>query len=368
MKNAKFIIIGSGWRSLYYARIAKALPERFTLAAMLCRTEEKAELIHGKYGIPTTTSVEKCAAMKPDFVVVAVSKSAVAPVAVEWIRKGFPVLAETSAAFEKEDLCEFWRLQQEEGAKLLIAEQYPRYPIYGAMLRLLLEGWIGDPYSATVSLAHDYHGAGLLRAFLGVGMTPFRVTGKRFLFPTTETLTRYELYTDGRIADKKRNVAILEFENGKMAVHDFDSEQYHSPIRKNYVDIRGCRGELQNQRLYYLNENYLAREGEMKVSVRIVETEDENPNLHRFEEITQIECGGRLLYEPPFGLCGLAQDETAIALVMSDMAAWVLEEKIPFYPLAEALQDSYMSILWKKAISSGAVMESEKMPWHVSPV
>ena len=35
MKKTSFAIVGSGWRSLYFVRIAKALPERFELRAML---------------------------------------------------------------------------------------------------------------------------------------------------------------------------------------------------------------------------------------------------------------------------------------------------------------------------------------------
>ena len=38
-----FIIVGSGWRSLYYVRIAKAMPNVFCLDAMYCRTQEKAD-------------------------------------------------------------------------------------------------------------------------------------------------------------------------------------------------------------------------------------------------------------------------------------------------------------------------------------
>lgn len=38
MTKLRFIVVGSGWRSLFYWRIAQALPERFELCAMLCRT------------------------------------------------------------------------------------------------------------------------------------------------------------------------------------------------------------------------------------------------------------------------------------------------------------------------------------------
>lgn len=41
MGKYHFIIIGSGWRSLYYVRIAKAMPDILCLDAMYCRTQEK---------------------------------------------------------------------------------------------------------------------------------------------------------------------------------------------------------------------------------------------------------------------------------------------------------------------------------------
>ena len=43
MGKYHFIIIGSGWRSLYYVRIAKAMPDILRLDAMYCRTQEKAD-------------------------------------------------------------------------------------------------------------------------------------------------------------------------------------------------------------------------------------------------------------------------------------------------------------------------------------
>ena len=45
MKKFRFVIVGSGWRSLFYVRIAKEMPEVFEVAALLCRSEEKAQKI-----------------------------------------------------------------------------------------------------------------------------------------------------------------------------------------------------------------------------------------------------------------------------------------------------------------------------------
>ena len=72
MKPLSFVIVGSGWRSLFFARIARQFPEQFDLKYMLCRSEEKAQELKEKYGLPSTTSEELCDEAKPDFVVVAI--------------------------------------------------------------------------------------------------------------------------------------------------------------------------------------------------------------------------------------------------------------------------------------------------------
>lgn len=123
MAKLRFIVVGSGWRSLFYWRIAQALPERFELCAMLCRTEEKAEKMHREYGVPVSTSAEQCAALHPDLVVVAVNKASIAAVSTEWLARGFAVLSETPAALEEDALRALWQLHR-QGAKLQVAEQY----------------------------------------------------------------------------------------------------------------------------------------------------------------------------------------------------------------------------------------------------
>lgn len=301
--------------------------------------------------------------MKPDFVVVAVSKDSIGEVTLQWASYGFPVLCETPVGLEEGMLVKLWEAQQ-RGAVILCAEQYTRYPLYQAMQKKLDSNLIGEPDCAVVSLAHEYHGASLIRTFLREGMTPFRVTGQEFSFPTVETLSRYERFTDGRMGMKKRTAAVIKFQDEKAALYDFDSEQYRSPIRRNYVDIQGCRGEMKDETFYYLDEENLPAQARLEVESRMVRTASENPNLREFQEVTGITCCGEILYTPPFGLCGLSEDETAIALVMADAAECGAGVKEADYPLREALQDCYMTILLRQSIREERSVESQPMPWQ----
>ena len=69
-----YVVVGSGFRSLYFARIAARYPKLFHMPYLLCRTQEKADRIAGEHGIPTTISLEACLQAKPDFVVIAVNR------------------------------------------------------------------------------------------------------------------------------------------------------------------------------------------------------------------------------------------------------------------------------------------------------
>ena len=345
MEKYRFIIVGSGWRSLFYVRVAKALSHHFELCAMLCRTQEKADRLATEHGIHTTTSIEECLEMKPDFIVVAVNKASIAEVSKEWLEKGFTVLCETPASLELETLHELWTLH-EQGAKLAVAEQYIYYPNYYAITQVLEHELIGDPYCAVVSLAHEYHGASLIRNFLKEDMTPFTINGKTFTFPTVETMSRYEQFTDGRIADKKRTIAVFEFADSKVGLYDFDSEQYRSPIRHNYLNIRGPRGEIKDDKIYFLNNDNIPECKSLEISTHIMEMPGKENVM-------------------------LSSDETAIAQVMYGVAAYARDENIlskelngPVYSLQNALQDSYMTILLNQAIATGKVIKSIRQPWH----
>lgn len=301
--------------------------------------------------------------MKPDFVVTAVSKTAGAETAMHWMDRGFPVLCETPASQDLETLNKLW-LRFEQGQKLVTAEQYWLYPCYSALLRLVKSGIIGDVNSLNISLAHEYHGASLMRALLGIAPnTVFSVSSKSFSFPVTETRNRYEEFTDGRIVSKTRTAAIFEFADGQAAFYDFDSEQYHSKIRRNSYLIRGTRGEIRDGRVLYLNAENEAEEEAIRVETRQLHRDFKNPNPEFAEEVTGIFFQDEKLWEPPFGLCGLSQDETAVAQLMLRTGEYAKGCAENPYPPSEALQDAYMAILMKNSAETGKPVKSEHQSW-----
>lgn len=362
MGKYHFIIIGSGWRSLYYVRIAKAMPDILRLDAMYCRTQEKADKMAEEFSIHTTTSIEECVGYKPDFAVVAVNKTSICDVSIEWMDRGITVLSETPAALDMDSLKKLYRYHMSDDKtdkKQVVAEQYREYPYNKARINLVNSGVLGDISCLNISIAHEYHGFSLIRAYLGIKPDEnYTVSGKIYEFPTTQTLTRYDKFTDGRIAPKKRCVAVFEFESGKVAWYDFDSEQYRSPIRKNMIKVQGVRGELINNELYYLDENNVGRKETIVTDINKVMTGNGNPNLAQVNEIKKIAFGDKILYEPVWGLRGLSEDETAIATLMCKTAEYSRGQALPPYSLENALADAYAAILLDEAVRTSNKVSS----------
>lgn len=357
MKPLKFVVIGSGWRSLFYARIARAYPDCFNLGAFFCRSKEKAQWMQEETGIKAVTSPEDCRSENPDFVVVAVNKDSIFQVTREWALKGYPVLCETPAAMELGDLQELWRLRTQEGARIQVAEQYFEYPVFHAAIEIAKRGYLGDPYMFNISAVHDYHGASLIRRLLGTGMENMKVYGKKYVYPVVETDSRQGFIEDGRVSERERVRLTFEFEGGKTAFYDFNSIQYHSRIRSRHLNVQGVRGELDDWTLRSVGEDNRPREYQM------IKEPFETGN-----GIKEIYMGEELLYRNPFyelgKINGLPQDETAIGTLMLGMRRFI-EEGTEAYPLSEGLQDAYVRILMEQTLKSGQMVESKTQVWSL---
>ena len=356
MKPLSFVIVGSGWRSLFFVRIAKTCPELFELKYMLCRTQEKADKMALEHDIPTTVSASECELAKPDFVVVAVSKSTLYEETKKWTEKGFPVLCETPAADSVEDLKELWELLK-AGAKVQVAEQYHRYPIMAAGLKAIREGKLHEPYAVNLSMAHDYHGVSLIRRMLQpVKPESLRLEymcAEQYSFPVTETDSRYGAITDGSVKNRERTVITMHFSGGKVAFYDFSGVQYHSFIRTRHVNVQGRDGEWNDTFVRYVDEEHVPHTEELTAWL--------DPKYECLNTEELIEQGKTW---KPSVIMDNAQDEYAIASMMYDMRAYIEEDK-EVYPMAEALEDAYLYLLMKDAAGKpGCKVVARKMPWH----
>jgi len=357
MKPLSFIIIGSGWRAMFYARIARRFPEQFRLMYMLCRSEEKAARIARDQGILTTLSVEECEKARPDFVVAAVSKTSMFQVTKEWVQKGFAVLCETPAGMDTGQLKELWQLKEQQKARIQTAEQYFRYPILAAGLRAVRQGKLGDPYGVRLSAAHDYHGASLIRHMLQIKPGPVKMWGKTYGFPVRETDSRYGAVTDGSVKERERTCIAMEFAAGKIAYYDFSGVQYHSFIRSRHVNVQGRDGEWNDTILRYVKEDHTPEKEQLLLYLSPRYEELESEALRRAAQ----------KWNPVLEL-DQEQDEYAVACILFDMRDYIETGK-ETYPLAEALEDAYLWILMQKAAENPqTVMNAEAMPWWENPV
>lgn len=354
MNPLSFVIVGSGWRAMFYVRLAQRFPKLFHLQYVLCRTQEKARKLQQE-GIPAVASPDKCRAANPDFVVVAVSKSSISQVAEEWAMMGFPVLCETPAGMSIAELKRLWELQQRQGARIQVAEQYCRYPAIKAGLNAVQEGLLGEPYAVSLSVAHDYHAVSLIRHMLGTGIESVKLIGKKYCFPVTETDSRYGPVTDGSVKDRERTRVEMGFASGKYAFYDFSGVQYHSFIRARHLNVQGRDGEWNDTYLRYVDGEHQSVErcllSYLDPAYAVLETE-------KLREESRTWTPALTLSEE--------QDEYAIATMLFDMGEYIRTGQ-EVYPLSHALEDAYVWLLMQEAVRRpGEIIESQAMPWQRS--
>lgn len=334
-----YLIVGSGYRSEYYGRIAATYPELFR-ALYLCRSEEKTKLIKHNTGIDATTDLDDAISFAPDFVVVAVDREHVADVAREWALRGFPVLTETPVGSSLDTLKSIWDLHQSQGARIVCCEQYYRQPLIAKGLSLIEEGLIGRPSTGYLSLVHDYHAASLLRKMMLTAGEDYVIRGERKVSDVVGTDSRYEAFYDGRITKETRDIIHVDYASGKSAVYDFSSVEYRSYIRSRHIVVRGEKGEWNDRMIYYLDDDNNPQKMLLMPEI---------PEKYRILD-TQALRDARRTWQPELQLDTL-QDEYAIATMLLDMKEYVDGGESP-YPLKDALDDAVFWLMIQEAVAS----------------
>ncbi len=357
MKKICFGLIGSGWRAQFYIRIAKALPDRFELAAVLVRDKEKGDAFSAKFQIPVVNSLDALLEKNPEFVVLAIRRGVVTDCLITLLEKGIPVLSETPPGEDEEALLRLWEACGKYKGKIQVAEQYFLQPLYASWYKAICDGKLGEVQNINISSLHGYHGAAIIRRFLGVGFGNLRLYGKRYWFDVTETYGRTGMVFEGEVIKCSRDRLTMEFDNGKAAFFDFsDPAQYHSFIRTRQLTIQGTRGEIDDLTIRYLNkENIPVTEELHRIDLGVYGNQEWSHYA--------MMLGEEFLFKSPFVNARFNDDEIAVASCLVKMHEYVTEGR-EFYSLADALQDMYLCLKMDDALSNPVTLvETKTQPW-----
>jgi predicted dehydrogenase len=365
-----FGIVGAGWRTEFFLRIARELPEHFTVSGVFARDATKGDTFTAKWGVPTFRTLDALLqATAPRFVVVSVPWEASPTVLTECVEHGIPALAETPPAPDVARLRSLYEFLQEKRGRIQVAEQYAFQPLQQALLSIAHSGRVGTPSQAQVSIAHGYHGISLLRKYLGVMFENATITATRFTTPTVASPGRQGPPAEFKVGNAMQTIAQFQFEDGRWGVFDFMGDQYFSFIRGHRLLVRGERGEIMSNPdgETATVRSLLDETAGMCETVQRVDT-GHGGNLEGYHH-RGYTFSGEWVYRNPFaaranGYAGgrLADDEIAIATALQKMAEYA-EGGPDFYSLAEAAQDRYLDILIEEAWRTGQSVTSEKQLW-----
>ena len=140
--KANYVVIEYGWRADFYYRIAKLLPEQFSICAGVLRTEARAKEVASKEHIFTTVDLDEALSQKPDFAVLCVPREIAKDYLVQLMEKGIPVLCETPPGKNVAELNELWTLSQKYNGRVQIVEQYFLQPYYAGLFRHNLQRYV----------------------------------------------------------------------------------------------------------------------------------------------------------------------------------------------------------------------------------
>lgn len=354
MGKIVFGVIGAGWRTEFFLRIAHAMPEKFVISRIMMRDENKRKILEEKWGVKTCTSIDALLnAGNPEFVVVSVPWATAPVMTSELVKSGMPVLSETPPAPDLEGLNELYKLIG-KGAKIQVAEQYHLQPLHAARISVANSGKLGTVSQVQLSTCHGYHAISLIRKFLGTRYENATISARQFNSQLLGSPGRYgEL--EEKIVNSRQVIASIDF-GDKLGIYDFTDDQYFSWIRSLRLLVRGDRGEINDFKVRYLKDFKTPVEFDL-----LRQGAGEYGNLEGYY-LKGILAGEEWIYRNPFIPGRLTDDEIAIASCFEKMHCYV-KGGPEFYSLSEASQDHYLSLMINKAVETGQTVKTQTQSW-----
>lgn len=313
----KYGIIGAGWRSEFYIRIALLLPETFSVSGIFIRNPEKRKEFSKRYNVPIFDNLNDLLKTDFDFIVSCVNMDSINETAQLLADKGIAVLTETPVSTDNLK------------GKIQVAEQFHFMPRNQAYKRIIDSGILGEVHQVELSCCHDYHSSSLIRFFLDIKDEVPTKTAVVLPHKMNQYNKRSGYIKPIEVISEQK-IIILDF-GDKTAIHNFIREQYFSDIRASRILIRGTNGEISNNTCTYLKDG-LPHSFEIKRNCFGIEE-----NLDGFS-LFNITGNGEVLYDNPFKGSRLSDEEIAIATCLLKMKEYCINGT-EFYSTVDAFYD-----------------------------
>ena len=354
--RARVGIVGAGWRSDFFLRTGSVLDE-VELVGLATRSAAKGAAVEARWSMPTVRTAEELIdRFRPDFVICSVPWPVTPDIIASVAGQGIPILAETPPAPDHDGLVALWQRLADPGL-VQVAEQNPYLPIMQAYRAMIDDGLLGSITSAQISWTQQYHAIAVLRAFLGAGIGPVSVNAESYETEVIESLDRDGWPDQERDTTVKQTIAMINFD-GRLGVYDFTDSQWFHPLIGRRMTIRGSRGAVIDHRVTRMLDH------RTPVTEELTRRQSGlDGDLEGFD-LDTLSAGGRVWYRNPFQGKRFADEDIAIATLITRMAAWVADAGEPPYPLAEASQDHAIALAINESAASGRRVEVATGPWH----
>jgi len=353
MNHLRIGLVGAGWRTHFFIRIAQMLPERFEIIGGVYRSDKSREQLL-QWGVPALSSQEALIGLRPDYVILSVNRDSMADLMRLYANHDIPLLIETFPAKSVEELRDIYRDLSD--AKIQVAEQYPFQPLNAARIAVADSGILGDVYQMQSSLPNGYHAVAVQRRLLHAGRRCPLIRANRYLHRMTGGPGRAGDPAEEKLVDVKQTLYQLDY-GDRQALNDLEDNQHRSFIRTQHWVLRGQKGELRGEDVLYLKDFltpcHFTLERVMAGS---------GPNLEGLY-LRGVRGGDHgWYYRNPYMPARLYDDEIAVAACMDRMGTY-LETGEEFYPLREEMMDLYLALMIEQAAGEGKTIEVKPQPW-----
>lgn len=175
----------------------------------------------------------------------------------------------------------------------------------------------------------------MIRSFLGTGLEPVRVTGRKVSVPLIDPLG-FDGWTDSAPKPATTTIATLEWD-GKAGLYQFTDNQWWNPILSRRILIRGELGEIVDDTVTRMVDGSPVT-SRLEYRRTGVDMNLEGNDLHH------VSFDGRVIYTNPWKATRMSEDDIGVASFLLAMGQWVRGTGPEPYPLADACFDHLIAL------------------------